>query len=226
MPTAGARGPGNDVEGHGSPSLRVLNWKFYVYALSAVKDGVSVVFYVGGAYGNANRMNIHSATHGAKHAQKFISKNPDLKVLREVYAYCVNRSTTRVLERTAWHAFRNEGHPVQEEPPWDFPEEARAEGLRKSHLIIAQRRRDDPKFSAALSTKAARTLRRRYQIEPEFKRKQQEIALRASAAAASPTSSRQRENSRQATLKIRREDPAWSIWRSAGQQRRRNQEKC
>jgi hypothetical protein len=103
-----------------------VTWRFYVYTLSILRGGVPVVFYVGGAYGNANRMNVHGAERGSLHVQKFLRMNPGSEIVREIYAYCANKRVVAALEPRAWDEFKALGHPVQEERPGSFSEKINA----------------------------------------------------------------------------------------------------
>jgi hypothetical protein len=77
-----------------------------------------VVFYVGGAYGNINRIFAHPGLYGSKWANRYIAEHPG-KLEREVYVYCRDKQTTQMMEIAVWKSFVSLGQPVQRECPWD-----------------------------------------------------------------------------------------------------------
>jgi hypothetical protein len=90
--------------------------KYYVYALYTLEFGY---FYVGGAYGNANRINEHGGPKGASSSNRFIAKHPALVIYRRVLSY-YQKNEVCAGEQWWWDKLVSKGHFVINMRPSDM----------------------------------------------------------------------------------------------------------
>jgi len=91
---------------------------FYVYALADPRDGL--YRYVGGAYGNANRVNMHTATRGAKCLRAWLATG--VEPIRKILFTCDSADEVCWAEPATWRAYKTKGHPLLNKRPVAWPE--------------------------------------------------------------------------------------------------------
>jgi len=106
--------------------------KTYVYALADPRDGL--YRYIGGAYGNSNRVNEHA--HGSSRAAKSLRpwlaelSAEQLSPVRRILFTCGGTEEVSWAEPATWKTYAAKGHPLLNECPGVWSEATRSAEAR------------------------------------------------------------------------------------------------